>query len=46
MNEQTHFFIKIYLSHFILDRVMFLLCVRDELEMGTDCYIDPKFFWP
>ena len=23
-----------------------LLCVRGELEMGTDCYIDPKFFWP
>ena len=21
MNEQTHFFIKIYLSHFILERV-------------------------
>ena len=40
-----HFFIKsIYLSHFILNRVMFLLCVRDELETGTDCYIDPKFF--
>ena len=45
MNEQTYFFIKIYLSHFILNRVMFLLCVRDELETGTDCYIDPKFFF-
>ena len=22
------------------------LCVRDELEMGTDCHIDPMFFWP
>ena len=22
------------------------LCVRDELETGTDWYIDPKFFWP
>ena len=32
MNERTHFFMKIYLSHFILERVMFLLCVRDELE--------------
>ena len=28
MNERTHFFIKIYLSHFILDRVMFLVCER------------------
>ena len=25
MNERTHFFIKIYLSHFILQRVMFLV---------------------
>ena len=45
MNEQTHFLIKIYLSHFILDWVMFLLCVRDELVTGTDCYTDPKFFF-
>ena len=45
MNERTHFFIKIYLSHFILDKVMFLLCVRDKLETGTDCYIDPKLFF-
>ena len=44
MKERTHFFIKIYPSHFILERVMFLLCVRDELETGTDCYIDPTFF--
>ena len=29
MNERTHFFIKIYLSHFILKRLMFLLCVRN-----------------
>ena len=29
MNERTHFFIKIYLSHFILERVMFLWCVID-----------------
>ena len=28
MNERTHFFIKIYLSHFILERVMFLVCER------------------
>ena len=38
MNEQTHFFIEIYLSHFILERGCFL-CVRGELETGTDCYI-------
>ena len=40
MNKRTHFFIKIYILHFILERVMFLLCVRDELE--TDCYFDPS----
>ena len=38
MNERTHFFIKIYLSHFIR-KVWCWLCVRGELEMETDCYI-------
>ena len=38
MNERTHFFIKIYFSHFILERGCFL-CVRGELETGKDCYI-------
>ena len=38
MNERTHFSIKIYLSQFILERGCFL-CVRGELETGTDCYI-------
>ena len=43
MNERTHFFIKIYLSYFILERVN-VGCVwevswRGELETGTDCYI-------
>ena len=38
MNERTHFFIKRYVSHFILERGCFL-CVRGELETGTDCYI-------
>ena len=28
MNELTHFFIKIYLSHFILERAMFVVCER------------------
>ena len=38
MNERTRFFIKIYLSHFILERVD-VGCVWGELETGTDCYI-------
>ena len=39
MNERTHFLIKIYLSHFILERVDVACNVRGELETGTDCYI-------
>ena len=46
MNERTHLFIKIYLSHLILERVTeglqkdwCCLCVRGELETGKDCYI-------
>ena len=38
MNERRHFFIKIYLSHFIRKGWCWL-CVRRELETGTDCYI-------
>ena len=38
MNERTHFFIKIYLSHFIR-KCWCWLCVRGELETETDCYI-------
>ena len=38
MNERTHFFIKIYHSHFI-QKGWCWLCVRGELETGTDCYI-------
>ena len=34
-NERTHFFIKIYLSHFIWKGWCWL-CVRGELETGTD----------
>ena len=41
MNEWTHFFIKIYLSPFILEKGWCWLCERDELETGTDCNIDP-----
>ena len=43
-NEQKHFFTKIYLTLYFSKGLMFL-CVRDELETGTDCYIDPKFFF-
>ena len=38
MNERTHFFIKIYLSH-LFSKGWCWLCVRGELETGTDCYI-------
>ena len=38
MNERTHFFIKIYLSHFIR-KCWCWLSVRGELETGTDCLI-------
>ena len=38
MNERTHFFIKIYLSHFIRKGWCWL-CVRGELETKTDCHI-------
>ena len=38
MNERTHLFVKIYLSHFIRKGWCWL-CVRGELETGTDCYI-------
>ena len=38
MNKRTHFFIRVYLSHFILERGCFL-CARGELETDTDCYI-------
>ena len=37
-NERTHFFIKIYLSHFIWKGWCWL-CVRGELETWTDCNI-------
>ena len=38
MNERTHFFIKIYLSHFI-QKGWCWLCVRGKLEKQTDCHI-------
>ena len=38
MNERTHFFIKIYLLHFILERVAKGLYVGGELEKERDCH--------
>ena len=38
-HNQQQYFRKIYLSHFILERVAKGLCVRGELETGTDCNI-------
>ena len=52
MNERTHFFIKIYLSHFILDRVMFLLCMREVLLWSEEHGVniagdrDRLLYWP
>ena len=41
-NERTkHFFIKMYLSHFILERVDVSVVCERWVETGTDCYIDP-----
>ena len=42
MKEQTHFFIKIYLSHFIIENV----CERWVGDGDRLLHIDPKFFWP
>ena len=41
MNERTHFFIKIYISPFILERVDVSVVCEWWMETGTDCYIDP-----
>ena len=43
MDERTHFFIKTYLSHFILKRVMFLVCER-WVGDGHRLSFWPKFF--
>ena len=40
MNERTHFSIKIYLSHFILERVMFAACERWAGDK------DRLLYWP
>ena len=36
---------KNIISHTLFLKGWCWLCVRDELETGTDCYIDPKFFF-
>ena len=44
-NERTNTLLyrNINLSHFILERIdVSVVCVRDVLETGTDCYIDPS----
>ena len=41
MNERTHFFIKIFLSHFIPERVTFLVG-ENWVETRTDCYFEPS----
>ena len=43
MNEWILFFIKIYLSHFILERVMFVVCER-WVGDGDRLLYWPKFF--
>ena len=40
MNERTHFFIKIYLSHFILERLMLVVCEVSWRQGQTATY------WP
>ena len=40
MNERTHFFINVYLSHFILERVDVSVVCERWVETGTDYYID------
>ena len=42
INEQTNTLLyKNIISHTLFSKGWCWLCVRDELEMGIDCYIDP-----
>ena len=42
-NERTNtFFIKNIISHTLFSKRWCWLCVRGELETGTDCYFDPS----
>ena len=41
-NKRTNTLLyKNIISHTLFSKGWWLLCVRDELETGTDCYIDP-----
>ena len=43
MNERTHFFIKIKISHFILERAdVSVVCVRDNWRQGQTAIHDPS----
>ena len=46
MNERTHFLIKNISLTLYSRKVWCSLCVRGELEMGTDCNILTQFLWP
>ena len=47
MNERTHFFIKIFISHtFFSKGLMFLWCVRDCGDWGRLLYRPNFFSWP
>ena len=46
MNERTHFFIKIYLSHFILERVDVGCVWEVSWRRGQTATYWPKLFWP
>ena len=45
-NERTNALLyKNIISHTLFLKGWCWLCERDELETGTDCYIDPMFFF-
>ena len=44
MNERKLFFIKIYLSHFILERVMLVVCERWVGDGGQTAILTPSSF--
>ena len=44
-NERIHFFIKIYLSHFILERVMFVVCDINEWRQGQTAILTQQYFF-
>ena len=40
INERTHFFVKIYISHFILERADISVVCERLVDTRTDCYIN------